>query len=67
SVGLVTIAAFIGAGGLGYTIYSGIRTNNTTQIIAGALLACILALIVDWLGSLIEKIVTPECFKKRKN
>ena len=67
SVGLVTIAAFIGAGGLGYTIYSGIRTNNTAQIVAGAILACILALAVDWIGAFIEKLVTPECLKQAKN
>lgn len=35
AVGLVTIAAFIGAGGLGYLVYSGIRTVNNAQILAG--------------------------------
>ena len=67
SVGLVTLAAFIGAGGLGYIIYSGIRTNNTVQILAGATLACIMALIVDCLGAFAEKITTPECFKTGKS
>lgn len=66
SVGLVTIAAFVGAGGLGYLIYSGIRTVNTYQILAGAIPACILALAVDWLGSIVEKLVTPVCFKQDK-
>ncbi|MEA5013086.1 MAG: ABC transporter permease [Candidatus Limiplasma sp.] len=64
SVGLVTIAAFIGAGGLGYLIYSGIRTVNTNLVLAGAIPACILALMVDWLGAAIEKLVTPACFKQ---
>jgi len=64
SVGLVTLAAFIGAGGLGYIIYSGIRTVNNNLILAGAIPACILALVVDWLGSFVEKLVTPVCFKK---
>lgn len=64
SVGLVTIAAFIGAGGLGYLIYSGIRTVNTLRILAGAIPACILALAVDWIGSKSEKLVTPACFKQ---
>lgn len=68
SVGLVTIAAFIGAGGLGYLIYSGIRTVNTYQILSGAIPACILALFMDFLASVIEKVVTPACFKdKAKN
>lgn len=66
SVGLVTIAAFIGAGGLGYLIYSGIRTVNTLQILAGAIPACILALLVDWVGAFSEKLVTPACFKQIK-
>lgn len=63
SVGLVTLAAFVGAGGLGYLIYSGIRTVNTNLILSGALAACLLALLVDWIGALVEKIVTPACFK----
>ncbi|MEG0284324.1 MAG: glycine betaine ABC transporter substrate-binding protein [Erysipelotrichales bacterium] len=54
AVGTVTIAAFIGGGGLGYLIFSGIRTVNNAQILAGAIPACILALIVDWLFGKIE-------------
>jgi osmoprotectant transport system permease protein len=65
SVGLVTLAAFIGANGLGYLIYSGIRTINTNQILAGAAPACFLALFVDFAASLVEKAVTPVCFKEK--
>jgi osmoprotectant transport system permease protein len=63
SVGLVTLAALIGASGLGYLIYSGIRTINNFLILAGAIPACILALLVDFVTGLIEKAVTPQCFK----
>ena len=35
AVGLMTMAAFIGAGGLGYLVFSGIRTANNFQILAG--------------------------------
>lgn len=59
AVGLMTIAAFIGAGGLGYLIFSGIRTVNNEQILAGAIPACILALFVDYIFGIIEKLVTP--------
>ena len=59
AVGLMTMAAFIGAGGLGYMVFSGIRTANNLQILAGAIPACILALIVDYIMSLVEKLVTP--------
>lgn len=59
AVGLMTIAAFIGAGGLGYLVYSGIRTSNSMQILAGALPACILALVIDSFMGLLERVVVP--------
>lgn len=59
AVGFVTIAAFIGAGGLGYLVYSGIQTSNTYLILSGAIPACILALVVDFVVGFLEKIVTP--------
>ena len=65
AVGLMTMAAFIGAGGLGYLVFSGIRTVNNYQILAGAIPACILALLVDFLMSLIEKLVTPISLQKQ--
>lgn len=64
AVGLMTIAAFIGAGGLGFLVFSGIRTVNTMQILAGAIPACLLALCVDYVGSLVEKLVTPLSLQK---
>ena len=57
AVGLMTMAAFIGGGGLGYLIFSGIRTVNNYQILAGAIPACILALLVDYFFGAIEKLV----------
>ena len=46
-VGSATIAAAIGAGGLGEYIYRGLSMVDTTVILAGAVPAAILALIVD--------------------
>lgn len=60
AVGLMTIAAFVGAGGLGFLVFSGIRTANTYQILAGAIPACILALFIDWSAAIIERIVVPK-------
>ena len=60
AVGLMTIAAFIGAGGLGYLVYSGIRTSNNMQILAGAVPACILALVIDSFMGILERVVVPE-------
>lgn len=64
AVGLMTMAAFIGAGGLGYLVFAGIRTTNNYQILAGAIPACILALLVDFLMGLVEKLVTPISLQK---
>ena len=55
AVGLMTMAAFIGGGGLGFLVFSGIRTVNNNQILAGAIPACLLALFVDYIVGLIEK------------
>lgn len=59
AVGMMTIAAFIGAGGLGFLVFSGISTVNNNLILAGAIPACVLALLVDFVAGQIEKAVTP--------
>lgn len=59
AVGLMTMAAFIGAGGLGFLIFSGISTTNNAQILAGAIPAAVLALLVDNIFSVVESLVTP--------
>ena len=46
-VGTATLAALIGAGGLGDIILLGIDRNNTALILIGAIPAAILALIFD--------------------
>ena len=66
AVGIVTIAAFIGAGGLGFIIHSGIQMANSNMVLAGAIPSCLLALLVDFIASLIEKWVTPKCFRVSK-
>ncbi|CEG26511.1 ABC transporter permease/substrate-binding protein [Bacillus sp. B-jedd] len=48
AVGLMTIAAFVGAGGLGYLVFSGVSTVDNNMILAGAIPACILALLIDF-------------------
>ena len=67
AVGLMTMAAFIGGGGLGYLIFSGIRTVNNNQILAGAIPACLLALLVDYLFSIVEHLVTPVALQLKGN
>lgn len=47
NVGTATLAAFIGAGGLGEYIVTGLALNNTELIIRGAVPAAILAIVVE--------------------
>ncbi|HEX5706180.1 MAG TPA: ABC transporter permease/substrate-binding protein [Pyrinomonadaceae bacterium] len=54
SVGVATIAAFIGAGGLGMYIQRGLRQNDNALILAGAIPAALLALAADWALGLLE-------------
>ncbi|MCJ7690768.1 MAG: ABC transporter permease/substrate-binding protein, partial [Clostridiaceae bacterium] len=63
AVGLMTIAAFIGAGGLGYMVFAGVQTVDNNMILAGAIPACILALLIDFIVGLIEKSVSPNGIK----
>jgi osmoprotectant transport system permease protein len=55
SIGLATIAAAIGAGGLGVLIYRGIAIVDNRLILAGALPAAVLALAADGLLGWIER------------
>lgn len=60
SIGTATLAAFIGAGGLGEPIVTGLALNDTDLILQGAVPAALLAVIVELLfDSLERKIVRP--------
>lgn len=54
TVGIATIAAFIGAGGLGDFIFQGIALNDNRLVLLGAIPAAILALVLDYLIGQIE-------------
>lgn len=59
SVGIATIAAAIGAGGLGMYIFRGLASVNTTLILAGAVPAAALALLTDLGLGWMEQLLTP--------
>ncbi len=59
NVGTATLAAFIGAGGLGDPIVAGLALSDTWMILSGAIPAAILALMVDGVLAILEKGVTP--------
>ncbi|TWF41599.1 osmoprotectant transport system permease protein [Chitinophaga polysaccharea] len=56
NVGVATLAAYIAAGGLGEFIFGGIALNNTNMMLAGAIPAALLAILFDWLLSLLQHI-----------
>ena len=59
TVGTATIAAFVGAGGLGDRIVTGLALNDHAMLLAGAVPAAVLALVVQGLFALVERLVTP--------
>ena len=48
NVGTATLAAFVGAGGLGDPIVAGLTLSDPVMILSGAIPAAVLALLVDW-------------------
>lgn len=63
SVGIATLATFIGAGGLGDLIWKGIETVNYKLMLGGAIPAAILALCLDFILGTLEKVFTPNGLK----
>lgn len=59
NVGTGTLASFAGGGGLGNLITAGISTQRMPVLIVGAVLTVCLALLVDWLASLAETVLSP--------
>jgi osmoprotectant transport system permease protein len=55
SFGVATIAAAVGAGGLGVYIFRGLRQNDNLLLLAGAIPAALMALGADFLLGLFEK------------
>jgi osmoprotectant transport system permease protein len=65
-VGLTTIAAFIGAGGLGEFIVTGLALNNTELILMGAIPSAILAILTELFFEMIERISVPSLLRQAK-
>ena len=60
NVGTATLAALIGAGGLGEPILSGLNLNDHATILQGAIPAALLALLVQWLFDLLDRVLIPK-------
>jgi osmoprotectant transport system permease protein len=59
NVGTATLAAFIGAGGLGDPIVSGLALSDTRMVLSGAIPAAALALVVDGLLATVGRALAP--------
>ena len=65
-VGTATLAAFIGAGALGDPIFRGIATLDSRLIFMGAVPACLLAILLDKLFSILEQLLISKGLKKKR-
>jgi osmoprotectant transport system permease protein len=55
AVGMATVAALVAAGGLGDSIFAGLRTGDETQVLAATVVIAALALAVDGTLAVIER------------
>ncbi|MEE8170380.1 MAG: glycine betaine ABC transporter substrate-binding protein [Phycisphaerae bacterium] len=60
NVGTATLGGFVGAGGYGEPIFTGIRLDNTGLILEGAVPAALLALIVQGAFDLADRFIVPK-------
>ena len=59
NIGTATLAALIGAGGLGEPIISGLNLNDHVTILEGAIPAALLALLVQFFFDLLDRVLIP--------
>ena len=65
NVGTATLAAFIGAGGLGEFIVTGLALNNTNLILQGAIPSAILAIVLELGFEVIERLLVSEHLRQK--
>lgn len=65
AIGIATIAAAIGAGGLGVFIFRGISVVNNQLLLAGAVPAAFLAILAEFAIGWLERLLTPSGISKR--
>jgi osmoprotectant transport system permease protein len=62
-IGIATIAATLGFGGLGEPIFGGVRNARTDHILTGGIAVSILAVAADGFVALLERLITPKGLK----
>lgn len=65
NVGTATLAAFIGAGGLGHMIVMGLALNDNQMILQGAIPAAVLAVIIHFLFELVDYLAIPKALRSK--
>ncbi|HCU0431523.1 TPA: osmoprotectant ABC transporter permease OsmW [Serratia marcescens] len=60
NIGVMAIAAVIGAGGLGLLLLNGISSSDIRQLITGAVMISLLAIVLDWLLHRLQIALTPK-------
>jgi len=66
NVGTATIAAFIGAGGFGERIVTGLALNDNATLLAGAIPVALLALLIEGAFTLAERGFFPETWRRNR-
>jgi osmoprotectant transport system permease protein len=66
NIGTATLAAFIGAGGLGEYIVTGLALNNSSMILRGAIPAALLAIVVELCFEIVEFYLSARYRKAKK-
>lgn len=65
TVGVATLATFVGAGGLGDIIWRGLQSWNNSLVLAGAIPVAMMALLFDYILKVVERKVTPKGVKSK--
>jgi len=64
-ISLATVAAYIGAGGLGEPIFDAIQTGFKTEFLATGVIIVALAIVADVLLVLLQRLLTPWAYRRR--
>ena len=64
-ISLATVAAYIGAGGLGEPIFDAIQTGFKTEFLATGVIIVALAIVADALLVLLQRLLTPWAYRRR--
>jgi osmoprotectant transport system permease protein len=64
NIGVMAVAAIIGAGGLGVLILHAISQSNMQKLVVGAVLISVLAIVADMLLQVLQRLLTPKGMQK---